>query len=312
MRVEFGLPATASGRPVALCIGNFDGVHLGHLALLGPLVRAAEASGGEAVVLTFEPHPRCVLTPENCPSSLTTLEEKRDLLAAAGVARLVVLEFTPELSRWGADEFCERHESAFQLRHLVVGHDFALGRDRSGDTAYLRDRAARRGWTLESVAAVRVDGQPVSSSRIRGLLVSGDLEAANRLLGHQHFLDGRVEHGERVGTTLGYPTANISIGANKCLAARGIYAMWVRVGARWHPAATSVGYRPTFGGDHLTVEAFLLDFSGDLYGQRVRAAFAARLREERTYPDGEALRAQIALDVASARALLDAAGPPPG
>ena len=253
-----------------------------------------------------------MLSPENCPSSLTTLEEKRELLAAVGVDRLIVLEFTPELSRWSAAEFCSRLESAFDLRGLVVGHDFALGRERSGDTGFLAERARSCGWALETVAAVLLEGAPVSSSRIRGALVAGDLTTAQRLLGHPYFLDGRVEHGERVGTGLGYPTANISIAANKCLPARGIYAMWVRVGEVWHPAATSLGYRPTFGGDHLTVEAHLLDFDGDLYGQRVRGAFASRLREERTYPDGEALREQIGSDVEQARRLLAAVGPPQG
>ncbi|MFN2452319.1 MAG: bifunctional riboflavin kinase/FAD synthetase [Candidatus Dormibacteria bacterium] len=312
MRIEYGLPATATGRPVALSVGNFDGVHLGHRALLEPLLAAAREIDGEAVVLTFDPHPRCVLTPEHCPSSLTTLEEKRDLLAVAGVDRLVVLEFTTQLSRWTADEFCSRLEAAFTLSRLVVGHDFALGRDRSGDTAFLTARAARRGWILQTVDAVRVEDRPVSSSRIRGALVTGDLIEANRLLGHPYFIDGRIEHGERVGTTLGYPTANISIAANKCLPARGIYAMWLRVDDAWQPAATSVGYRPTFGGDHLTVEAYLLDFSGDLYGRRVRGAFEARLREERTYPDGAALREQIRRDVEQTGLLLSASKPPSG
>ncbi|GAC1569391.1 MAG: bifunctional riboflavin kinase/FAD synthetase [Candidatus Dormibacteria bacterium] len=264
------------------------------------------------MVLTFEPHPRCVLSPENCPSSLTTLEEKRDLLAAAGVDRLVVLEFTPALSRWSAEEFCAQLEASFNLRRLVVGHDFALGHERAGDTGFLAARGRAQGWAVMAVAAVAAEGGPVSSSRIRGALVAGDPSTAARLLGHPYFLDGRVEHGERVGTTLGYPTANISIAANKCLPARGIYAMWVRLGAAWYPAATSLGYRPTFGGDRLTVEAFLLDFHGDLYGRRVRGAFVARLREERTYPDAESLRVQIGLDVEQARDLLAAAGPPVG
>lgn len=310
--MQFGLPAARTDRPVALSIGNFDGVHLGHRALLAPLRRAADELAGEAVVLTFEPHPRCVLSPEDCPSSLTTLDEKRSLLAAAGVDRLVVLEFTPELSRWSPEDFCGRLESSFDLRRLVVGHDFALGHERAGDTSFLAGRGRGRGWTLDTVEAVQVDGQPVSSSRIRGALVAGELSTAGRLLGHAYFLDGRVEHGERVGTSLGYPTANISIAANKCLPARGIYAMWVRLDARWHPAATSLGYRPTFGGDHLTVETHLLDFAADIYGRRVRCAFAVRLREERTYPDGEALREQIRLDVERARELLAVAGPPAG
>jgi riboflavin kinase/FMN adenylyltransferase len=307
MRVDFGLPArsaAAAERPVVLTIGNFDGVHRGHVALLSLLVREARERGGEAVVLTFDPHPRCVLDPDNCPQQLTTLDEKRDLVAAAGVDRLVVLEFTRTLSRWSAEHFCSQLLAAFPLVRLVVGHDFALGHKRRGDIPFLRGFGAAHGFDVVTVDALRERGEVVSSSLVRTALISGDLARANRYLGHPYVLDAWVEHGEKVGRRIGFPTANLAITPGKCLPARGVYAMWLKVHDTWHKAATNVGYRPTFGGERLTVEAFLLDFDADLYRARVRAAFVARLREERRYPDVDSLTAQIARDVERTRRLL--------
>jgi riboflavin kinase/FMN adenylyltransferase len=315
MRVDFGLPprsATAEQRPVALTIGNFDGVHRGHRRLLDALLHNARDCGGESVVLTFEPHPRCVLDPDNCPQQITTLDEKRDLLAAAGVDRLVVLEFTRTLSRWSAEHFCEQLLASFELSRLVVGHDFALGHKRQGDIAFLRDFGAGHGFEVITVGALEERGEVISSSRVRSALLSGELERANRYLGYPFLLDAWVEHGEKVGRRLGFPTANLAITPGKCLPARGVYAMWLRVQDEWHMAATNVGYRPTFGGDRLTVEAYLLDFSADLYRQRVRAAFVARLREERRYPDAESLAAQIARDVEQTRRILARKAVPEG
>jgi riboflavin kinase/FMN adenylyltransferase len=313
MRVDFGLPERDPGeqRPAVLTIGNFDGVHRGHRALIDTLVADARGRNGEAVVITFDPHPRCVLDPDNCPQQITTLDEKRDLIAAAGVDRMVVLEFTPELSRWSAEHFCEQLLASFPLARLVVGGDFALGHNRRGDIPFLRDFGAAHGFDVETVEALEEGGEVISSSRVRAALVAGDLERANRLLSYPYFIDGWVEHGEKVGHRIGYPTANLAVTPGKCLPARGVYAMWVKARGEWHMAATNVGYRPTFGGDRLTVEAFLLDFSGDLYRQRVRAAFVARLREERRYPGVEELVAQIALDVEQTRRLLEGQEPPP-
>ena len=313
MRVEFGLPETAApgGRPVHLTIGNFDGVHLGHRRILDELVGGARGDGGEAVVMTFDPHPRCVLDPDNCPSQLTTLDEKRDLLERHGVDRLVVLEFTRALSRWSAEHFCERLSAGFApLRRLVVGYDFALGHNRRGDIAFLRGWGRRHGFSVAPVEAEVVAAEPVSSSRIRRALLDGEVAAAGRLLGRPYFLDSWVVHGAKRGTRLGFPTANLSITPNKCLPARGIYAMWVLVQGHWQAAATSVGYNPTFGGDHLTVEAYLLDFAGDIYRERLRAAFVARLREERTYASAEELSVQIGIDVDDARRQLRRHPPP--
>ena len=311
MRVDSGLGRRHDGEaPVVLTIGNFDGVHLGHVRLLDEVASVARRLEAETALLTFEPHPRCVLDPAHCPQSLTTLAEKRDLLAARGLDRLVVLGFTREVSAWRAEQFGDMLLGAFDLRALVVGHDFALGHKRQGDVAFLRDFGARHGFAVEQVEAVQVDGETVSSSRIRSLVADGDVAAAATLLGRRYFMDATVEHGEEVGRHLGFPTANLSIAADKCLPGPGVYAMWVRVAGTWHAAATNVGYRPTFGGDRLTVEAFLLDFSGDLYGLEVRAVFVERLRDELAFPSVDELVVQIGRDVEQVRSLLSGAAPP--
>ena len=311
MRVDDGLGGRRDGdAPVVLTIGNFDGVHRGHVALLGEVRRVAGEMGAETGLLTFDPHPRCLLDPARCPQSLTTLAEKQSLMAAHGVDRLVVLGFTREVSRWGAEYFCDLLRDTFDLRALVVGHDFALGHKRQGDIAFLRSYGERYGISIVQIDEVRSGPQPVSSSQIRELLAAGDVAAAGTLLGRPYFMDSHVEHGEEVGRHLGYPTANLSIAKEKCLPVAGVYAMWVCVDSTWRMAATNVGYRPTFGGDRLTVEAFLLDFSGDLYDRDVRAVFVERLREERSYPSVDELVVQIGMDVADVRSLLSRCSPP--
>jgi riboflavin kinase/FMN adenylyltransferase len=311
MRVDSGLGRRQDGdTPVVLTIGSFDGVHRGHTALLDAAGGAARQSGAETALLTFDPHPRCVLDPPRCPRSLTTLAEKRSLLAARSLDRMVVLAFNREVSGWGAEQFCDLLLEAFDIRVLLVGHDFALGHKRQGDVAFLREYGRRHGFEVEQVGAVTVGEEAVSSSLIRSALGEGDVSRAAELLGRPFFMDATVEHGEEVGRHLGFPTANLSIAADKCLPAPGVYAMWVRVDGAWRAAATNVGYRPTFGGDRLTVEAYLLDFSGDLYDREVRAVFVERLREERAYPSVDELVTQIGRDVADVRSLLEAAAQP--
>ncbi|HAW11081.1 MAG TPA: bifunctional riboflavin kinase/FMN adenylyltransferase [Chloroflexi bacterium] len=299
-----------SPAPAACTIGVFDGVHRGHQRLLAATVAAARELGGIAGAVTFEPHPRAVLDPANVPPELTTLDEKRERLMAAGMDRVVVVNFTREVSEWTAERFCARLLDRFDLRRLVVGPGFALGRDRRGDIDFLRRFGAEHGFTVDTVPAVTEEGEAISSTRIRSALVSGDVEMAAGLLGHPYFLDGTVERGDRVGWRLGFPTANLGVEPGKCLPELGIYSTWVRVRGEWRVAASSIGYRPTFGGDRLTVEAHLLDFDADIYGERVRLAFVHRLREERWYPDEAALIAQMRLDVAETRRLLGAQEPP--
>jgi len=299
-----------SPAPVACTIGVFDGVHRGHQRLLAATVAAARQLGGIAAAVTFEPHPRAVLDPANVPPELTTLDEKRERLMAAGIDRVVVINFTREVSEWTAERFCARLLDRFDLQRLVVGPGFALGRARRGDIDFLRRFGAEHGFTVDTVPAVTEDGESISSTRIRSALVSGDVELAAGLLGHHYFLDGTVERGDRIGWRLGFPTANLGVEPGKCLPELGIYSTWIRVRGEWRVAASSIGYRPTFGGDRLTVEAHLLDFDGDIYGERVRLAFVHRLREERFYPNEAALIAQMRLDVAETRRLLETAEPP--
>lgn len=315
MRVDFGLSPRAAGGaepPAVLTIGNFDGVHRGHGALIDALVGEARTRDGEAVVMTFDPHPRCVLDPDNCPQQLTTLDEKRDLLAAAGVDRLIVLEFTRTLSRWSAEHFCEQLLASLPLVRLVVGHDFALGHKRRGDIPFLRDFGAAHGFDVVTVDALQERGEVISSSLVRSALLSADLPRANRYLGRPYFLDGWVERVDTASRFAGFPTAHPGITPGKCLPARGVYATWLRVADRWHMSATNVGYGPTFGGNRLTVESLLLDAGVELHRQPVRVGFVTRLREERRYPDAAALSAQIEADVSAARRALARHGQPKG
>lgn len=312
MRRDTGLAVRRPGdSAVVLSIGSFDGVHRGHQSLIARCKALAGRNGAEVAILTFDPHPRCVLDPAHCPRSLTTLREKADVLADAGVDRLVVLPFTREVSAWSATRFCDLLVESLDVRALVVGHDFALGHKRQGDVAFLTEYGAAHGFAVEQVDALDDESSPISSTRIRAEVERGDVAAAARLLGRAYTMDAVVEHGEEVGRQLGFPTANLSAAPAKCLPAPGVYAMWLRIDGRWREAATNVGYRPTFGGDRLTVEAYVLDFEGDLYGREVRAAFVERLREERAYDTPDALVEQIGRDVKDVRAIL-ARIPAPG
>ena len=305
MRILRELPGTARGaRPAAATIGSFDGIHRGHQRLLARTAAEARRIGGQAVAVTFDPHPRCVVDPAGCPPLLSTLDERLELIAAAGIDTTVVLEFTRELSLWSAERFVEALCSAFALRRLVAGPGFALGRGRAGDIDYLRAEGAQRGFGVVTVAAATEGGARVSSGRVRAALAAGRLGEANRLLGRPYCVAGTVERGNRIGTRLGFPTANLAVDAARCLPATGIYATWFELGRRRLPAATSVGYRPTFGGGALTVEAHVLDYAADLYGRKAQLWFLRRLRAERMFSSEPALARQMARDVDRVRTLL--------
>lgn len=290
---------------VAATIGVFDGVHVGHQRLL----RAVLDGAGESetrILITFDPHPRCVVDPDGCPPVLTGLAERAALAARHGVASTVVLDFNRDLASWTAERFCDRLLESVPLRRLVVGSGFALGQGRAGDEMFLRRYGEEHGFAVESVPPLLLGGERVSSGRVRQAVLEGRVEDAAELLGRFHHLAGTVVPGDRRGRTLGFPTANLATGAPRCVPAAGVYATWLRAGGTWMRAATGVGLRPTFGGQSTTVEAFALDFDGDLYGTAVELQFVARLREERSYPDAEALVAQLHEDVAEVRRLMTA------
>jgi riboflavin kinase/FMN adenylyltransferase len=310
MQVHFGLPAGRLG-PVALTLGSFDGVHLGHQAVLSRVVAGAEARGLEACWITFDPHPRCVLDPANCPPQITTLDERVDLVEPLGFHHTIVLEFNRDLAALPAETFMERVLAAMDLRHLIVGYDFALGRGRAGNVSWLCEHGRAHGYEVEVVPAFALGGDEVHSSDVRRLLTLGDVEGAGGLLGRPYAMRGLVEPGDRIGHQIGWPTVNLAVPPNKLVPARGIYAGFASTPLGEHQAAISIGYRPTFDKTELRVEAYLLDFEGDLYQQRLELRFVARLREERKFRDAEELSAAIADDVRETRRVLQEHSPMP-
>ena len=291
--------------PVAVSLGNFDGVHLGHARLAEETVREARAVGGLAVVLAFDPHPARVLHPERAPATLVTTEQKAELLAGLGVDRLAVLPFTREVAALDADAFAHDVLSkCLRAAAVVVGTNFRFGRGRSGDPAALARLGATLGFRVRSIDPVLHDGQPISSTRIRAALAAGDVAEAERMLGRRFFVDGTVVAGDGRGRTIGFPTANLEP-VNETLPAAGVYACLLATeGGPARPAVANLGQRPTFGPGARRLEVHVLDFSGDLYGARARVGFVARLRDEKRFGGPEELAAQIADDVARARQLL--------
>jgi riboflavin kinase / FMN adenylyltransferase len=302
-------------RAPAVAIGNFDGVHRGHLALLERARERAAALGGESAALTFEPHPALVLAPQLAPRLITTTERKLELLAAAGVEVCVVEPFDRDLAMLSPEQFARAVLSdAIGARSVVVGFDFTFGHRRAGTTALLRTLGEGLGFDVDIVEAFSVDGLVASSTRVRSFVAEGNLAGARLLLGRDFEVCGRVVRGAGRGRQLGIPTANIAPNT-PLMPTSGIYAVWVdllpdgggpAIGPRLAGAA-SLGTNPTFqiGGD-LTLEVHILDFDGDLYGRRVRVAFVERLRDERRFPGAGELLDQIHRDVADTRRILAA------
>lgn len=296
----------------AVAIGNFDGVHVGHRALIERARALAAARGLRAVALTFEPHPAVVLAPHAAPSRVSSLARRLELLAAAGLDAAVVEPFTPELAAYTADAFVDVVVlGALGARAIVVGYDFCYGQGRAGSADVLRAHGARAGAEVQIVPPVEVGGEVASSSKIRAYLRAGDLPGAERLLGRRWDVDGVVVHGAKRGRAIGVPTANIAPDVDLVLAP-GIYAVTLAPesggageGGAPLPAVASLGTNPTFvDGGGLVLEVHVLDWDGDLYDRRVRTTFVARLRDEARYDSVDALLAQIRVDIAAARAAL--------
>jgi riboflavin kinase/FMN adenylyltransferase len=295
----------------AVTIGAYDGVHIGHRAVLAELRRLADARGLETVVVTFDRHPAAVVRPESAPRLLTGLDQKLEALQATGsVDRTVVVPFDKRRSQEEPEDFVrEILVDALSARLVVVGEDFHFGRRRRGNVELLRQLGDSLGFEVVGLPLVEVDGA-VSSTAIRRLVAEGDVAAAARLLGRPFEVRGLVTSGSRRGRTLGFPTANVDVAPELLLPAEGIYAGWyARPDRERHAAAVSVGRRPTFN-DSVTapvLEAYLLDFDGDLYGELARVAFVTRLRDEQRFDSADDLVAQMGRDVDEARAVLGAA-----
>jgi riboflavin kinase / FMN adenylyltransferase len=297
--------------PTAVTIGVFDGVHLGHQALFRRVVEEADARGLVPGAITFDRHPMKVVRPGSDPPLLSTLRERVELLGQHGMAFVLVLPFTPKLSRMAAEEFAVKVLlEAVSARVVVVGANFRFGHKAAGDAKLIAELARPRGVDVVAVGLDAADGEPVSSTRVRNALAAGEVETVRQLLGRPFAVEGHVIHGAERGRLLGIPTANLRVPARLALPAKGVYAGHLEVVGEGPPmpAVSNVGTSPQFGGNELRVETFVLDFDGDLYDRLVRVSFEHRLRDELVFPSVEALVERMNDDVALARRLLGADG----
>jgi len=312
-------------REPVVALGNFDGLHRGHMKIIDRVRRRAAERGGTAVAMTFDPHPPRVVRPDKAPPLIMTLEQKIEAFERAGMQAVAIVDFTREMSLWPPERFVEAVLVEWlRASEVWVGANFLFGHDRAGNFSLLRALGEQHGFRAEKIDPVRYKDFVVSSTRVRRLIAEGRVDEAAALLGHHHFVDGVIVAGDGRGRRIGVPTANLRT-SNELLPARGVYATLALLSQGGQsgaervacPAVTNVGVRPTFGGDGTTVhvETHLLDVADthrqpatgnlqpDLYGQSMRLLFVQRVREERTFDDAEALGAQIRADIEAARAL---------
>ena len=310
MKIFRGLPAVAARAPVALTIGNFDGVHRGHQALLAQVVAAARARGITSAVMTFEPHPREFFAPEQAPARIANLRDKLDALQAAGIERVFIQHFGRSFSQMSAEDFVRRVLiDACRTRWLMIGDDFRFGARRTGDVALLRARATAGGYEVVQCPTVSEDGERISSSAVRHALACGDLHLAARLLGRPYAISGRVQHGARLGRQIGFPTLNLRIAHARRMrqaALHGVFAVRVHgLQVQALDGVASVGLRPTVDDSgRWLLEVHLFDFDRRVYGHLVRVEFVHKLRDEARYGSLAELAEAIRHDAERARALL--------
>ncbi|MFN2187447.1 MAG: bifunctional riboflavin kinase/FAD synthetase [Candidatus Promineifilaceae bacterium] len=292
-----GLDAVPDRKPTCLAIGVFDGVHRGHQQLLARVSEAARAIGARSAAMTFDPHPRSVIPGQTAPEYLSTLMERVDLIGEQGIDLVIVQEFTAELRQTSADDFVDNLCASLDLKQLW-GAKFGLGYKRQGDFAYLSNLGKTSGFTVHRYENfLEWKGQPISSSLIRHAVREGRIEDASSLLGRSYRIRGEVIHGDGRGALLGIPTANLSVWEKQAMPMSGVYGVNVWIDEKRFPGAANVGFRPTVNGHGLVVEAHLIGFQGDLYGQEVALDFEFRVRDEKKFPDLDALVAQIKADI---------------
>jgi len=290
-----------------LTIGTFDGVHRGHQEIVRKLAAGAHSTESQAAVLTFFPHPALVLGKRRDPFYLTTPDERAVLLGELGADIVITFPFNLQTASTSAYDFMALLKQHLGLHHLIVGYDFALGKDRQGDVPTLQKIGVELGYTVEAMPPFKIEGEAVSSSRIRSALAAGDMELAALLLGRPFQVSGKVVTGDGRGRTIGIPTANLSLWAERAIPRAGVYVCQAVVNGKVWGAVTNVGFRPTFESQPVPprVETHLLDFITEIYGQEISLNFLSRLRDEQRFPNVEALAAQIQRDIAQARQFLE-------
>lgn len=306
--VEEELAKFPPKRDTLLTVGVFDGVHLGHKYLISKLLEEARQKDLLSGVVTFYQHPEELLSPRTKLPFLTDVEERISLLESEGVDVVVPLSFTAELAQLSARQFVSLLQKYLRMRGMVVGSDFALGKGRGGDTNTLRKLGKDMNFSVTVVRPLVVNGEVVSSTEVREALADGDMRKVRELAGRPFSLQGKVVTGAGRGVGLGFPTANLDISSEHALPPDGVYASWAHIDGKAYQSMTNIGQCPTFGGGERNVEAYLVDYRGDLYGRELKIDIVARLRDEKKFDTVEALKKQVAEDVRQGRAILNAAG----
>jgi len=305
MQVDEELTELAPDKDMILTIGVFDGVHLGHKYLISQLTGCARQQGLLSGVVTFRQHPREILSPHNKPLYLTILPEKVRLLGNEGVDAVILLSFTEELANLSASQFVSLLQQHLRMRGLIIGPDFALGHNREGNTDYLRQLGEKLGFSLTVIPPITANGETVSSTAIRNALAIGKIKKVTSLMGRPFSLQGQVASGAGRGLELGFPTANIEVDPRQALPADGVYATWAHFDNNTRQSVTNIGWRPTFDGHERTVETYVIDYRGDLYGNQMRIDIVERLRSEQRFNNVEELKKQMAEDVKQGIAILN-------
>ncbi len=302
MRIFHGTDNAKIACPTVLTLGVFDGLHIGHQAIMRQVVARARALGVVPTALTFDPHPRAVLHPDNAPPLLQTLDQRLEAFGVMGIEQVIVINFTREFAQARAAAFLrDVVYERLQAREVYLGQGFAFGYRREGDITLLRAASNLLGFHADEVAEIKLRGQRISSSRVRELLLTGRVNLARRMLGRPYGVEGQVIHGAARGRVIGFPTANLQP-HNRVIPCRGVYVTATLIEGQWRRSVTNIGVRPTFANDaEPSVETYVLDWDGNLYGNVVRVRFLHRLRDERKFTGLEALKRQIDYDLARAR-----------
>jgi riboflavin kinase/FMN adenylyltransferase len=308
MKVYYDLKECTETLPhPVVTMGNFDGIHRGHQEIFRLLRQEAEANHGTALVITFHPHPLKVLHPERAPRLITNLQDRVELMGCCGIEHVLCLPFDEEFARWEAERFVrEILVQKLGIKKVLVGEDFRFGKNREGGINFLKKRGEPFGYAVQKIEPVRVDGMEISSTRIRQSIQEGRIRESTAMLGRPYNISGTVVTGDKRGRTLGFPTANLATEA-ELLPPNGIYAVRVVLGEHSRPGVANLGIKPTFTGRRFSIEAHIFEFDQDIYGEFMRMEFVDWIREERSFPDANALAEQIGRDAQQAREILEKA-----
>ncbi len=305
MQIHYGLDKLPSFKNAVLTIGTYDGVHFGHQQIIKRLNDIAQEIDGESILLTFDPHPRLVLHPNDDKLKLiSTIDEKEELLETFGLNHLVIAEFSKDFASMEASEYVDKILiQNFHPTKIVIGYDHHFGKDRKGNIDLLRQLSTKYNYEVEEISAQTLDEIKVSSTKVRNFLLDGNIKEANKLLAHPFLIKGKVIHGDKIGRVLGFPTANIEISnPHKLIPASGVYAVKIKIQHQFYKGALSIGYRETvFDNSKLTIEVFVLDFDSDLYNQSLDIVFVDYLRPQIKYENWDLLKVQIEKDVDAVR-----------